>query len=123
YWQTEEEEVKSPIGLYAARAAKFETARRKSELQLAPYYGYYYKVIKSQGKHAEGGEYNYVVNGKMSLGFALVAFPARYGVSGIMSLIVNHQGVIYEKDLGKNTEQTVKTMKEFDPDQTWKKLE
>ncbi|MBF0524362.1 MAG: DUF2950 domain-containing protein [Deltaproteobacteria bacterium] len=123
YWQTEEGEAKSPIGLYAARAAKFESAGRKGELQIAPYYGYYYKVISAQGKHAEGGKYDYVVKGKMTLGFALAAFPARYGVSGIMSLIVNHQGVIYEKDLGKNTDQAVKMMKEFDPDETWKKVE
>ncbi|MBF0552796.1 MAG: DUF2950 domain-containing protein, partial [Deltaproteobacteria bacterium] len=123
YWETEEQETNSLIGPLAARAAKFETAGRKGELKLAPYHGYYFKILKAQGKHAEGGEYDYVVNGKMTLGFALVAFPAGYGDTGIMSFIVNQRGIVYEKDLGKNAEQIVKAMKQYDPDETWKKVE
>ncbi|MBF0496490.1 MAG: DUF2950 domain-containing protein [Deltaproteobacteria bacterium] len=123
YWETEEQETKSLIGPLAAGAAKFETVGRKGELRFAPYHGYCFNILKSQGKNAQGGEYDYVVNGKMTLGFALVAFPDRYGDSGIMSFIVNQQGIVYEKDLGQKTEQIVKAMKQYDPDQTWKKVE
>ncbi|MBF0551992.1 MAG: DUF2950 domain-containing protein [Deltaproteobacteria bacterium] len=123
YWETEEQETKSLIDPLAAGAARFETVGRKGELKLASYHGYYFKILKSQGNHAQGGESDYVVNGKMTLGFALVAFPARYGDSGIMSFIVNQQGIVYEKNLGKNTGQIVKAMKQYDPDQTWKKVE
>ena len=88
-----------------------------------PYHGYFYKILKRQGKHAQGGAYDYVVDGRMIGGFALVAYPARYGSSGITTLIVNHDGVLYEKDLGKNTNQIAEAMTTFDPDQTWKRTE
>ncbi len=88
-----------------------------------PYHGYYYRILKSQGKHAPGGEYDYVVKGKMIGGFALVAYPAEYGNSGIMTFMVNHEGVPYEKDLRKDTEKIAIAMKQFDPDKTWKKVE
>jgi hypothetical protein len=76
-----------------------------------------------QGKNAPGGAYDYVVKGSMIGGFALVAYPAKYGVSGVMTFIVNHDGVVYQKDLGKNTEKTAQAMKVFDPDSTWKKAQ
>ncbi len=88
-----------------------------------PYHGYYYRILKSQGKNAPGGEYDYLVNGKMIGGFALVGYPAEYGDSGIMTFIVNQDGVVYEKHLGKDTEKIATAMRKFDPDKTWKKVE
>jgi hypothetical protein len=88
-----------------------------------PYHGYYYRILKAQGKNAPGGEYDYVVNGKMIGGFALVAYPAEYGSSGIMTFIVNQEGVVYQSNLGKDTEKIAQAMKKFDPDKTWKQVE
>jgi hypothetical protein len=88
-----------------------------------PYYGYFYKILKAQGKNAPGGAYDYVIKGQMIGGFALVAYPAEYGASGIMTFIVNHDGVVYEKDLGKETSKIARAMTKFDPDQTWKRME
>ena len=88
-----------------------------------PFQGYYFKILKSQGKHATGGAFDYVANGKMVLGFALVAYPARYGASGIMTFIVNQEGVIYEKDLGDATDEIVAQMTRFDPDSSWSRYQ
>ena len=88
-----------------------------------PYHGYFYKILNAQGKNASGGEFDYVVKGKMIGGFALVAYPAQHGVSGVMTFIVNHDGVVFEKNLGKDTEKLAVAMKKFDPDKTWKKVE
>jgi hypothetical protein len=96
---------------------------KKSEGKPIPYYGYYYRILKAQGKNAPGGAYDYVVKGKMIGGFALVAYPAQFGASGVMTFIVNHEGIVYEKDLGKDTEKIAKAMTKFDPDKTWKKVE
>jgi hypothetical protein len=85
----------------------------------SPYHGYFYKILKAQGKHAAGGAYKYVINGHMVAGFALVAYPVEYGNSGIMTFIVNHNGVVFQKDFGKNTEKIAKAMTKFDPDKTW----
>ncbi len=79
--------------------------------------------MKAQGKHAEGGAFNYVANGKMILGFALVAYPVTYRSSGVMTFMVNQSGVVYQKDLGKNTAKTAAAMKLYDPDKSWKKVE
>ena len=79
--------------------------------------------MKAQGKNAPGGEYDYIVKDKMIGGFALVAYPAEYGNSGVTTFMVNHDGVVYEKDLGKDTEKIAAAMKKFDPDKTWKKAE
>ena len=88
-----------------------------------PYHGYYYKILQKQGRYAHGGAYDYVVDGKMIGGFALVAYPAKYSSSGIMSFIVNQDNVVYEKDLGKNTEKIAETMTGYDPDQTWNRAD
>jgi len=85
-----------------------------------PYHGYYFKILTRQGKHALGGKYNYVINGNMIGGFAMVAWPAEYGDSGVMTFIVNQQGRVYQKDLGPNTANAAKKMTEYDPDPTWK---
>lgn len=85
-----------------------------------PFYGYYFKILKKQGKHAPGGKYNYVINGNMIGGFAMVAWPAEYGHSGIMTLIVNQQGVVYQQDLGPKTSKLASKMTAYDPDPAWR---
>lgn len=123
YWEAKEGEEMSPLGPLVAQAAREGYAKKDEGINLSPFHGYYYKILKGQGKHATGGAYDYVVKGKMILGFALVAYPAQYGNSGVMTFMVNQEGVIYEKNLGKNTEGIAKAMKKFDPDKTWKKVE
>lgn len=122
YWEAKEGEEKSPLGPLVAQAAKEGYANRVGGITLSPYHGYYYRILKGQGKYATGGAYDYVVKGKMILGYALVAYPAQYGNSGIMTFIVNQEGVIYEKNLGKNTVSIAKAIKKFNPDKTWKKV-
>ncbi len=87
-----------------------------------PYHGYYFRVLKSQGPDAAGGAFDYVVNGKMIGGFALVAWPAEYGVSGIRTLIINHDGVVYEKDLGPGTALQARQMTRFNTDKSWERV-
>jgi hypothetical protein len=123
YWEANEGEEASPLGPLAAQAKKEGYSRKQSGDRPSPYHGYFYKILKAQGKNAPGGAYSYVVKGKMIGGFALVAYPAIYGTSGIMTFIVNHDGVVYEKDLGKKTEAVAQAMTSFDPDKTWRKIE
>jgi hypothetical protein len=117
YWDAKEGEPASPFGPLVAQAAKEGYA---PERNLSPFHGYYFKILKGQGKHAPGGAYQYVVKDKMLLGFALVAYPAEYGNSGVMTFIVNQAGKVYEKNLGKDTRRRAETMELFDPDPTWK---
>lgn len=117
YWEATEGEQQSPLGPLIAQAAQEGYAK---ELSLAPFHGYYYRILNGQGKHAAGGAYNYVVDGKMLLGFALIAHPAEYGNSGVMTFMVNQQGTIYEKDLGSNSRRIAEAMKTFNPDKSWK---
>jgi hypothetical protein len=123
FWEAKEGEEASPLGPFAAQAKKEGYTGKKSADKPSPYHGYFYKILKAQGKNGPGGAYSYVVNGKMIGGFALVAYPAKYGSSGIMTFIVNHNGVVYEKDLGKKTEALAQAMTTFEPDQTWRKSE
>ncbi len=123
YWEAKEGEEQSPLGDFAAKAVKEGYTPGKPGQGPQPYHGYYFKILKAQGKNAPDGAYDYVVNGKMIGGFALVAYPAEYGASGIMSFIVNQDGVVYEKDLGKGTAKIASAMTKFDPDKTWKKVE
>ena len=88
--------------------------------KLQPYHGYYFKVLKAQGPDAQGGAFSYVVKGEMIGGFALVAWPAEYGVSGVHTFIVNHHGVVYQKDLGSATAAMAKQISRFNPDKSWK---
>jgi len=120
YWQTQADEPLSPLGPLLA-AATSEGYTRSASRALAPYHGYFYRILTRQGKDAPGGAYDYVVNGKMIGGFAVIAYPARYGASGIMSFLVNHDAVVYEKDLGKNTAAIAAQMTTFDPDASWKR--
>jgi hypothetical protein len=118
YWEAKEGEEESPLGPLVARAAKEGYANA----DLSPFHGYYFNILKGQGKHVDGGAYNYVVKGKMILGFALVAYPAEYGNSGVMTFILNQEGIIYQKDLGKDTKRRAEAMKIFDPDKSWTKV-
>jgi hypothetical protein len=123
YWEAKEGEERSPLGPLIAKAAVEGYTGKRPIGKRSPYHGYYYKILKSQGKNAPGGEYDYIVKGKMIGGFALVAYPAEYGNLGVMTFIVNQDGVVYEKDLGKETEKIAAAMKKFDPDKNWKKVE
>jgi len=123
YWEAKEGEEKSPLGPLIAKAAVEGYTGKRPLGRRSPYHGYHYKILKAQGKNARGGEYDYIVKGKMIGGFALVAYPAEYGNLGVMTFIVNQDGVVYEKDLGKETEKIAAAMKKFDPDKTWKKVE
>jgi hypothetical protein len=118
YWPSDDND--SPLGELAARASA-EGYKAGSEPQ--PYHGYYYRILTQQGSNAPGGTLNYVVKGKMIGGFALVAYPAEYGNSGIMTFVVNHVGTVYQKDLGERTTVIAKQMTSFDPDQSWKKVD
>ena len=122
YWQaTAEGELPSPLGPFVAnaRAAGY---RRKAGGGPTPYHGYYFRILTAQGKDAPGGAYDYVVNGRMIGGFALVAYPAQYGVSGVMTFIVNHDGVVHQKDLGPATAKLARALKSYNPDASWKKV-
>lgn len=85
----------------------------------APFHGYYFKILARQGKHAPGGKHDYVVNGNMIAGFALAAWPAEYRQSGVMTFIVNHQGRVYQKDLGPKTARIAAALRDYSPDRTW----
>ena len=123
YWKAKEGEEESPLGPLAAEAVREGYSGKKSADKPIPYKGYYYKILKRQGKDAPGGAYSYVANGKMIGGFAMVAYPATYGSSGIMTFLVNHDGIVYQKDLGKRTEAIAAKMTLFNPDKTWKKVD
>jgi len=118
YWAMKEDEESSPLGPLAAKAAQEGYTKENTAL-----YGYYFKILKAQGKDADGGAFDYLVNGKMILGFAMVAYPAQYGSSGIMTFIVNQNGIVYQKNLGKNSARIAASMKLFNPDSSWKKVE
>lgn len=118
YWEDDVGEEPSPLGpLMAEARADAYFSSKTNEPQ--PYHGYYYKILTQQGKDAAGGKYDYVINGNMIAGFGLIAFPAKYGSSGIMTFIINHQGRVYEKDLGQKTSLLVKDIKAFAPE-GWK---
>ena len=121
YWEVKAGEEQSPLGPLAAVAQK-QGYRKKGD-EPVPFFGYYYRILTGQGKNAAGVAYDYLVKGSMIGGFALVAYPAKYGSSGVMTFIVNHDGVVYQKDLGKNTEKSAQAIKVFNPDSTWKKVQ
>jgi hypothetical protein len=123
YWKAKEGEEESPLGPLAAQAVREGYSGKKSGDKPIPYKGYYYKILKGQGKDAPGGAYSYMVNGKMIGGFAMVAYPATYGASGIMTFIVDQDGIVCQKDLGMKTEGIVAKMTLFNPDKTWKKVD
>jgi Protein of unknown function (DUF2950) len=119
YWPTEPGEQPSPLGELVASATSegYEVGGERT-----PFHGYYYKILTRQGAAAPGGAYDYIVNGKMIGGFALVAYPAVYRNSGVMTFLVNHEGTVFEKDLGPHTAKIAEHMTSFNPDDTWKKV-
>jgi len=119
YWTTKPGEKPSPLGPLLAQAQSEGYGRGTGG---NPYHGYFYRILNAQGSAASDGAYDYVAHGRMIGGFALVAYPAQYGVSGVMTFVVNHQGVVYQKDLGPNTTAIAKSMKQFNPDPSWTKV-
>jgi hypothetical protein len=118
YWKVAEGEPQSPIGPLVASAVA-EGYAKSQDGAPTPYRGYYYHILTRQGKNAPGGVNRYIANGKMTGGFAFVAYPAEYRSSGVMTFMVGVDGVVYQKDLGKKTEVLAKGMKEYNPDPTW----
>ena len=121
YWPPEVDGEISPLGPLVADAerAGYGNGKTNPDDASAPFHGYFFKILTRQGKHAPGGKHDYIVNHNMIAGFALVAWPAEYGESGIMTFIVNQQGRVYQKDLGTRTAAIAGGMKAYDPDSTW----
>jgi hypothetical protein len=121
YWQPVAGEPASPLGeLVAQASAEGYGGKKSADAAPPPYRGYRYRLLTAQGPSARGGALNYEVNGQLIGGFAVVAYPAQYGNSGIMTFITNHDGVIHERDLGPATEQIARTMMQFDPGPHWR---
>jgi len=134
FWETAEDEKPSPLGklVAQARAEGYEpeakaaaggtksAAAESATLQHESYHGYHFKILVSQGPHAPGGKYGYIINGNMIAGYALVAYPDAWGKSGVMTFIINQQGRVYEKNLGANSAKIAAAMTSYDPDPSWK---
>jgi hypothetical protein len=114
YWEGQSEDEESPIGEIVAKALA-EGYTNKHE----PYHGYYFRVLKGQGANAAGGEMSYLDNGAMTKGFAIIAWPANYGSTGIMTFVVDKSGIVYQKDLGKKTGELAAAYTAYNPDKTW----
>jgi hypothetical protein len=123
FWMTKEGEEQSPLGLLVAEGAKEGYRETQTTGRPSPYHGYYYRILTAQGKNAPGGAFDYMVKGSMMGGFAVVAYPAEYDNSGIMTFMVNHKGIVYQKDLGEDTEQTANAIEMYDPDETWMQVD
>jgi len=138
YWETAEDDKPSPLGKliaaaqsegYGPEASTDENAgkggsdKEAPQIDRAPYHGYYFKILTRQGPHAPGGKYSYVINGNMIAGYALVAYPDKWGNSGVMTFIISQQGRVYQKDLGPDTATLASAMTEYNPDPTWKLVE
>jgi hypothetical protein len=121
YWDSPEGQPKSPLGPMVAFATGEGYEVRQNSHQ--PFHGYYYRILNKQGSHAQGGARDYLVDGKMMKGFAFVAYPAEYGNSGIMTFIINQDGVLFQKNLGTDTTKVATAMSEFDPDESWSRVE
>ena len=121
YWTSPEGAPRSPLGPLVAYATA-EGYEVQPNLH-QPYYGYYFVMLDKQGSNAKGGAKSYVINGKMAGGFGVVAYPAQYGDSGIMTFIIDKDGVVFQKDLGPSTDQVAAATTEFNPDQSWKPVE
>jgi hypothetical protein len=126
YWPEDLNGVESPLGPLVAEAQDEGYFKNQNSNNITnnmaepqPFHGYFFKVLTKQGKNPPGGKYDYVINGNMIGGFALVAWPSEYGESGIMTFVVNQRGIVYEKDLGAKTAEITRDMKEYNPDSTW----
>ena len=119
YWDAPENEEQSPFGPLIASANTEGYGKKQQGAAPEPYHGYFFKILRAQGGAAPGGAYNYVINGNMIAGFALVAWPANFGQSGVMTFIVNQQGKVYQKSLGASTPEVVKSLTAYNPDKSW----
>jgi hypothetical protein len=119
FWETKADEAPSPLGPLAAKARGDGYQPGKGQAAPVPFHGYLYRILKAQGSHAPGGAFSYVAKGRMIGWFALVAYPAEYGTSGVMTFIVNQDGVVHQRDLGPNTATVARRMTAFDPDSAW----
>jgi hypothetical protein len=120
YWKAKEGEEESPLGPLAAEAIEEGYGVDMASEGPRPFHGYLFRILTAQGKAAPGGEKSYLDNeGKMTKGFAFLAWPANYGASGVMTFIVNRQGIVFQKDLGEATADKVKEIREYNPDDTW----
>jgi hypothetical protein len=121
YWKTDDNGTPSPIGplLVSATSEGYNPQQGKA----SPFHGYYYRILTKQGSAAKGGARDYVVDGKLTRGFAFVAYPAEYRNSGVMTFIVNQTGLVYQKDLGPQTSDEAGAMKEYNPDDTWEQVD
>jgi hypothetical protein len=115
FWESSSGEATSPLAPFAAERSEFLAGRDEGD----PYLGYYYRILTKQGADAPGGAYDYVINGNMIAGFALIAWPADYGNSGVMTFMISHQGKLLEKDLGPDTEKVAAAITTYDPDPGW----
>ena len=125
YWPTVAGEKPSPLGPLVAKAKEegYMLPRKEGEHGKRPFHGYYFKILKKQGKSAPGGKFDYIINGNMVAGHALIAYPSRWGISGVMTFIVNQRGRVYQKNLGPKTAKLAKKMDAYNPDLTWKLVE
>jgi len=119
YWEASGNEEPSPIGPMVVRARAEGYTGASESGRPSPYHGYFYRILTRQGRHAPGGARDYIVDGHMTGGFALLAFPARWGDSGIMTFIVNQDGIVFQKNLGPDTAQLAQEITDYDPDSTW----
>jgi hypothetical protein len=122
YWETKEDEPASPAGPFLAKAGGEGYGTSLGAREAQPYHGYLYRILTAQGTAAKGGAKSYVSDGKLAGGVALVAYPAQYKVSGVMTFIINQRGTVYQKDLGEKTLDTGAAMTAYDPDRTWTKV-
>jgi hypothetical protein len=123
FWREAPGQELSPLGELVARAWHEGYRKTKAvfkEDEPSPFHGYYFRILTGQGKNVPGGAYSYIINGNMVGGFAMVAFPADWGKSGVMTFVVNQQGKVYEKNLGPHTTKIVQMMKSYNPDKKWK---
>jgi hypothetical protein len=124
YWETADGETPSPLGDLVAQAREegypLGMAKSSGAPRRSPFHGYFFKILKAQGPHAPGGKFGYVINGNMIAGYALIAFPNKWGSSGVMTFILNQQGRVYEKNLGPDTATLAAAITEYDPDPSWK---
>ena len=122
YWETKEDEPASPAGPLLAKAGGLGYVPEGLGGKAEPYHGYLYRILQAQGAAARGGAKSYLVDGKLTGGVALVAYPAEYRVSGVMTFIINQRGIVFQKDLGEKSAEIAGAMTEYNPDSTWKKV-
>lgn len=121
YWDVKEDEAPSPAGDLIAEATN-EGEGETLPAKPTPFHGYYYRILRKQGDHAPGGAKDYVIDGRMTGGFAILAWPAEYGHSGVMTFMASKRGKLYERDLGADTPSAVKSLRTFDPDPDWRRV-